>query len=51
MSASVLDQDRTLFLESGMDGVIAKPIRLEEIEAAVTKWAVARSVMPSDDQR
>jgi CheY-like chemotaxis protein len=51
MSASVLDQDRKLFMEAGMDGVIAKPIRLEEIEAAVAKWAVACRVMPTDDQR
>jgi CheY-like chemotaxis protein len=46
MTASVLDQDHQLFRDSGMDGVIAKPIRLEEIEAAVAKWAVARQSMP-----
>ena len=51
MSASVLDQDRKLFMDAGMDGVIAKPIRLEEIEAAVAKWAVACRVMPTDDGR
>jgi len=50
MSASVLDHDRALFMESGMDGVLAKPMRLEEIEAAVAKWAVARRVASTDEQ-
>ncbi len=42
MSASVLDHDRALFKEAGMDGFLGKPVRIEEIEAAVSKWAVAR---------
>jgi PAS domain S-box-containing protein len=46
LTASVLEQDHKLFIDSGMDGVIAKPTRLEEIEAAVAKWAVARQNMP-----
>ncbi|MBA3697467.1 MAG: response regulator [Planctomycetes bacterium] len=50
MSASVLDQDRQLFKDAGMDGILAKPMRLEEIEVAVAKWAAARRVMPAGDQ-
>jgi PAS domain S-box-containing protein len=49
MSASVLDQDRKLFIEAGMDGVLAKPLKLEEIETAVAKWATARRIMPAGD--
>jgi CheY-like chemotaxis protein len=37
MSASVLDQDRALFKECGMDGLITKPIRGEDIEAALAR--------------
>jgi CheY-like chemotaxis protein len=40
MSASVLDADRKLFGEAGMDGIITKPIRLEDIERAITRYVL-----------
>jgi signal transduction histidine kinase/ActR/RegA family two-component response regulator len=42
MSASVLDSDRERFREAGMDEVIAKPMRVEELVAAVTRWTGLR---------
>jgi len=43
MSASVLDEDRALFQEAGMDGLVTKPIRREEIERAITNYAVKKN--------
>ena len=49
MSASVLDQDRALFKECGMDGLITKPIRAEEIEAALARALAADAGSPAGD--
>ena len=43
MSASVLDEDRALFHEAGMDGLVTKPIRLEEIERAITNHVLNKN--------
>ena len=51
MSASVLDHDQVLFQQAGMDGFLGKPMRIEEIEAAVAKWTVPRPGAPADGRR
>ena len=38
MSASVMDDDRTRFISAGMDEIIAKPMRVDDLAAAVTRW-------------
>ena len=38
MSASVLDSDRERFRAAGIDDIIAKPMRVEELGAAVARW-------------
>jgi CheY-like chemotaxis protein len=38
MSASVMDSDRDRFRSAGMDEIIAKPMRIDELAAAVTRW-------------
>jgi CheY-like chemotaxis protein len=43
MSASVLDEDRALFHEAGMDGLVTKPIRLEEIERVITNHVLNKN--------
>jgi PAS domain S-box-containing protein len=50
MSASVLDQDRALFSASGMDGILSKPVRSEEIKNAIATWVTARPANAGGNQ-
>ncbi len=51
MSASVMDQDRVLFQEAGMDGFLAKPMRLDELKTAVARWTAPGLPAPADNRR
>lgn len=41
MTAAAMEGDRERCLEAGMDDYIAKPIRAEEVKAALSRWAGA----------
>jgi PAS domain S-box-containing protein len=41
MSASVLDGDRQLFRDAGMDGFTAKPVQMAELRACLARWCPA----------
>jgi CheY-like chemotaxis protein len=38
LSAGVVEEDRTLCFEAGMDDHVAKPTRLESLERALRRW-------------
>jgi PAS domain S-box-containing protein len=38
MTANAMGGDRELCLQAGMDDYIAKPVRIEELEAAILRW-------------
>ncbi len=38
MTAAVLESERVLALESGMDSLIAKPFTLESLYSELSKW-------------
>jgi CheY-like chemotaxis protein len=38
MSASVLDQDRQRFRDADMDDLVPKPVEMEALQAALTRW-------------
>jgi signal transduction histidine kinase/CheY-like chemotaxis protein len=38
LSANAMPEDRDLFLAAGMDGLLAKPIRLVDLGAALARW-------------
>jgi len=38
MSASVMDSDRDRFRSAGMDEIIDKPLRVDDLAATVTRW-------------
>jgi two-component system, sensor histidine kinase and response regulator len=40
MTASAMQGDRERCLEAGMDDYVAKPVRLDQIEAALRRWVV-----------
>ncbi|MDX2033328.1 MAG: response regulator [Blastocatellia bacterium] len=40
MTANVLQEDRDLCLSAGMDDFVSKPVRLEELQAAIERCAV-----------
>jgi signal transduction histidine kinase/DNA-binding response OmpR family regulator/HPt (histidine-containing phosphotransfer) domain-containing protein len=40
MTAHAMPSDRAKYLAAGMDDYVAKPIRLEELEAALRRWAL-----------
>ncbi|MGE5462636.1 MAG: ATP-binding protein [Syntrophothermus sp.] len=42
-TASTMEEDRRECLEAGMDAYIAKPIRIEEIQAVLIQWGSGRS--------
>ncbi len=45
LTASALPEDRERMLEAGMDDLLAKPVRLEELAAALAHW------LPDADRR
>ncbi len=38
MAAAAMEGDREECLEAGMDDYISKPIRIEEVQAAIKRW-------------
>jgi CheY-like chemotaxis protein len=42
ITANVLDKDRTHCFAAGMDDFLSKPLRLRQLQEAVTKWTSAR---------
>ncbi|HEY3743449.1 MAG TPA: response regulator [Bryobacteraceae bacterium] len=42
ITANVLDKDRTLCFAAGMDDFLSKPLRLRQLQEAVTKWTSNR---------
>lgn len=51
MTASAMQGDRERCLEAGMDDYIAKPVRLDQLEAALRRWVAPRAgERTSDDE-
>ena len=44
MTGNAMQGDREKCLAAGMDDYIAKPVRIEELRAALEKWGPARAV-------
>ncbi len=44
MTGNAMQGDREKCLDAGMDDYIAKPVRIEELSAALEKWGPSRSV-------
>jgi len=51
MTAKAIQGDRQRCLEAGMDDYISKPVRLEDLEAALARWFPARNVIESGPER
>ncbi len=43
MTANALREDRDRCLEAGMDDYLAKPVKLEDLEAVLRRWALEKS--------
>jgi CheY-like chemotaxis protein len=41
MTANALEGDRKKCLEAGMDDYISKPIRIDEVQAALRRWGIS----------
>jgi CheY-like chemotaxis protein len=41
MTANVMTEDRAHCLQAGMDDFLSKPVRLDQLGAALEKWTVA----------
>jgi len=48
MTANVMKGDRERYLAAGMDDYVAKPIRPDELSAAVERWAPAADQEPRE---
>jgi signal transduction histidine kinase/CheY-like chemotaxis protein len=48
MTAHAMRNERESYLAAGMDDYVAKPIRLEELEAALRRWVLGRPTDPPD---
>jgi CheY-like chemotaxis protein len=48
MTANAMDGDRQRCLDSGMDGYVAKPIRIADLVAELSRFAPARPTIGSD---
>jgi PAS domain S-box-containing protein len=49
MTASAMSSDRTLCLAAGMDDFLTKPIRAEQLTAALRRWTSADPARPAGD--
>jgi CheY-like chemotaxis protein len=51
MTAHAMDHDRQRYLDGGMDDYVAKPMRLEELEAALRRWVLRAPAEPAAEPR
>jgi signal transduction histidine kinase/DNA-binding response OmpR family regulator/HPt (histidine-containing phosphotransfer) domain-containing protein len=51
MTANAMSGDRERCIAAGMDGYLTKPVRPDELAAAISQWLPAREIEPGTDER